>query len=162
MKEYWVLTISQVRAFAHDTPKELKRFVKFATVGALGSISDLSVFNGLIFLTGMRPDLANAISFCTAVVQNFLLNRKWTFPESQDRNPGKQLTKFAMVSIFGLGINMLVFRGTRILLEAYWLEFIDSPELAYATGLNLAKIFAIGVVLFWNFSANRFWTYRGL
>jgi putative flippase GtrA len=27
---------------------------------------------------------------------------------------------------------------------------------------NFAKAFAIGVVLFWNFTANRLWTYRGL
>jgi putative flippase GtrA len=27
---------------------------------------------------------------------------------------------------------------------------------------NLAKITAIGVVLFWNFGINRIWTYRGI
>jgi putative flippase GtrA len=33
-----------------------------------------------------------------------------------------------------------------------------SPRLSY----NLAKAFAIGVVLFWNFGINRIWTYRGI
>lgn len=27
---------------------------------------------------------------------------------------------------------------------------------------NLAKIIAIGVVLFWNYGANRLWTYKGI
>jgi putative flippase GtrA len=32
----------------------------------------------------------------------------------------------------------------------------------FALAFNLAKAIAIVVVLFWNFGANRLWTYRGL
>lgn len=161
-KEHLLLLISSVRAFAHEQPKELKRFVKFATVGALGSVTDFSVFNGLVFLAALEPLLANSISFCAAVVQNFALNRRWTFPESQERDPRKQLSKFALVSVVGLGINTLVFHMMTLLLEPLWHTLISSPELALVIALNFSKLFAIGVVLFWNFAVNRFWTYRGL
>ncbi|MEM7134660.1 MAG: GtrA family protein [Chloroflexota bacterium] len=156
------MIISQVRAFAHEQPKELKRFVKFATVGALGSVTDFAVFNGLVFWASLMPLVANAISFCAAVIQNFLLNRRWTFPESQERTPGKQLSKFAIVSAVGLGINTVVFHYVSTLLEPFWQTMVFDTDWAMVISLNFAKLFAIGVVLFWNFTANRFWTYRGL
>jgi len=37
---------------------------------------------------------------------------------------------------------------------------IGSPELAHKLGYNAAKVLATGVVMFWNFFVNRFWTYN--
>ena len=39
---------------------------------------------------------------------------------------------------------------------------ILGPETGFVFSYNFAKALAIGMVLFWNFSANRLWTYRGL
>ena len=142
--------------------KEAKRFVKFATVGALGAITDFAVLNGLIQMLGMLEELANVCSFSAAVVQNFLLNRAWTFPESQERNVRKQLLQFALVSIIGLGINTLIFSFIHRSLEPFWIDYFATPDLGHLISYNFAKLLAIGVVLFWNFTANRLWTYRGL
>ena len=43
-----------------------------------------------------------------------------------------------------------------------WLSWLGDAALAYTASYNFAKLIAIGVVLFWNFFANRLWTYRGL
>jgi putative flippase GtrA len=130
---------TQTRTLANANRKEVKRFVKFATVGA-----------------------ANPIGFSAAVLQNFFLNRRWTFPESQQRNAGRQLVQFAIVSIIGLIINQLVFVTVDHLLEPIWLQLVGQPRVAHALSYNSALAVAIGVVLFWNFTANRLWTYRGL
>lgn len=142
--------------------KEAKRFVKFATVGAAGAVTDFAILNILIQLAGFQEWQANAVSFTAAVMQNFLLNRRWTFPESQDRHAGKQLGQFALVSLIGLALNMAVFLTIHHGFEAQWIAFVGDEHLGFTLSYNVAKLLAIGVVLFWNFAANRLWTYKGL
>ena len=133
--------------------KELIRFIRFAIVGAVGMIVDLSILNALVRLAGWPLLYANSVSFAAAVLNNFTWNRIWTFPESRSRPIRTQLPQFALVNLIGLAINNIV------LLTVYHLI---RPWIPTPWNYNLAKIFAIGVVLFWNFGANRLWTYRGL
>jgi putative flippase GtrA len=142
--------------------KETKRFVKFAFVGALGAVTDVTILNLLIIYAGFPSRLANGTGFCVAVLQNFLLNRWWTYPESRIRNSRLQIAKFALVSVVGLGINQLVFGFFDELLRPYWVDWLSSADLGFTISYNSAKLFAIGVVFFWNFAANRLWTFKGL
>jgi putative flippase GtrA len=151
-------------------PKELKRFIKFAIVGISGGVVDFTILNVMKWLFE-RSDLgvglggplpphqiqliaANAISFSAAVVSNFTWNRLWTFPESRDRPISGQLVRYAIVNIMGLGINTLLL----VVMDQYVFQNFFSLRMSY----NLAKAFAIGVVLFWNFGVNRIWTYKGI
>ncbi len=133
--------------------RELVRFIKFAIVGAIGMVVDLSILNLLHGLVGLHLLVANSISFSAAVVSNFTWNRLWTFPETRHRPVHTQLAQFATVSIIGLGINNVVLWHVYQVLR---------PHLAAPWNYNAAKILAIGVVLFWNFGANRVWTFRGV
>jgi len=150
-------------------PKELERFIKFAIVGISGGVVDFTILNimkwvferaGLgIGVGGLPPHqiqliTANAISFSAAVVSNFTWNRLWTFPESRERPIGGQLARYAVVNILGLGINTVLL----VVMDRYVFQNFFSVRLSY----NLAKAFAIGVVLFWNFGVNRIWTYKGI
>ena len=150
-----------MRQLAETNQKEVKRFAKFATVGAAGSVTDFAILNIMIQVLGASLAVANTISFTAAVLQNFTLNRRWTFPESRSRDPRRQMLQFAIVSIVGLGINLLVVLLVHHSLEAVWMAWFG-PQIGYIVSYNFAKAFAIGVVLFWNFTANRLWTYRGL
>jgi putative flippase GtrA len=155
------LLIANVLQIARANRKEVKRFVKFAMVGAAGSITDFTVLNVLIQAFGAPLVLANTASFIAAVMQNFSLNRRWTFPESRGRQAGGQLASFVLVSVIGLGINQIVF----LTLHHFWEQLFMAAwgdNVGFILSYNVAKLFAIGVVLFWNFSANRLWTYRGL
>ena len=120
-------------------PQELVRFIKFATVGAIGMVVDLTVLNVTAQDSSGLPLLvANSISFTTAVISNFTWNRLWTFPESRQRPIVPQLGQFALVNVIGLGINNLVL----------WLVFqIIRQIVPDPWDYNLAKVFAIGVVL---------------
>lgn len=133
--------------------KELIRFLRFATVGAIGMVVDLSILNALVKLAGWPLLYANSVSFSAAVLNNFTWNRRWTFPESRSRPIRTQLPQFALVNVLGLLINNLVLLAVYHLIRGW----IPDPW-----NYNLAKVFAIGVVLFWNFGVNRLWTYRGL
>ncbi|MCD6291640.1 MAG: GtrA family protein [Anaerolineae bacterium] len=147
----WSLRLPLIKDYV--TSKELTRFFRFATVGAVGMVVDLSILNSLVKLTGWPLLYANSVSFSTAVLSNFTWNRLWTFPESRDRPIRTQLPQFALVNVIGLVINNIV------LLTAYHFVRTWIPD---PWNYNLSKMFAIGVVLFWNFGANRVWTYRGL
>jgi putative flippase GtrA len=136
-----------------DNRKEFVRFVKFALVGAVGAVIDFGILN-LMHKGFLWPLLwANTLSVSVAIVSNFTWNRLWTFPESRSRRKRQQLPQFALINFVGLGINNLIVVG----LAAVFRGFIPDPWY-----YNLAKAIAIGVVLFWNFGANRLWTYRGL
>ncbi len=134
-------------------PKEFERFLKFATVGIIGMIVDFTVLNLMHLKVELPLGVANAISFSTAVVSNFTWNRLWTFPESRERPLFRQLGQFAIVNVMGLLINEVVLF---LVLQAIK-GFIPAP-----LNYNLAKAFAIAVVLFWNYFVNRMWTYKGI
>lgn len=162
--------VGRIWARLLDNPKELERFIKFAIVGAIGAVVDFVVLNimKMIFESiglgegwsgVMEPHeiqlvAANAISFSTAVLSNFTWNRLWTFPESRDMPLGSQLGQFAIVNVAGLIINTVVL----LVMDQHVFQHFVSERLSY----NLAKAFAICVVLFWNFGINRIWTYRDI
>lgn len=134
--------------------REIKRFLKFAVVGAWGFIVDFTILNILMFEAHFPAWLANTCSFTIAVLNTFTLNRVWTFPESRQRPISKQFAQFFVVNLFGYAINELVFLGSHHLI---WGHFF-TPMVAW----NISKATASAVALFWNFGVNRLWTWRGL
>lgn len=145
--------IQTITNFYQTNPKEFNRFVKFAIVGAIGAIIDFGLLNLMRGYFGWALLWANTLSVSVAIISNFIWNRLWTFPESRARKKRKQLPKFTIVNLIGLIINNLIVVGV----DAFLVAYVGEP-LSY----NMAKAVAIGIVLFWNFGANRLWTYRGL
>lgn len=141
---------------------EMQRFVKFATVGFFGSVTHFTILNVLVQFAHSPELLANAIGFITAVVQNFFLNRRFTYPESRSRDAGRQLAQFFLVSFVGFFLNMAVFSAVFWFLAPTMDRMVSNPRMAHFMAYNGAYVVAVGFVLFWNFSANRLWTYRGL
>lgn len=153
-----------------EHPTELVRFLKFSVVGAFGAVVDFTLLNlmksvfehvslGVGWSSVVPPHqiqevAANIISFSAAVLSNFTWNRLWTFPESRKRPLGTQLLQFSAVNVLGLVINT----GVLLVMDRYVFQHFFSVRMS----MNLAKAFAIGVVLFWNFGVNRIWTYRGI
>ena len=133
--------------------RELLRFTKFAIVGSIGAVVDFIVLNVMHLVVGLDLLPSNIISFTLAVLSNFTWNRLWTFPESQARPLGLQLLQFALVNVIGLAINTAVLLS----LNHYVFRPLIGPF-----GYNIAKAFAILIVLFWNFTINRLWTYKGI
>ncbi len=136
-----------------DRPRELVRFLKFATVGAIGMVVDLTVLTLSREWLRLPLSLAVFLGFTLAVISNFTWNRMWTFPESRERPIGSQLLQFFIINAIGLGINEAVVLG----LHPVFNQVIHDPASYMA-----AKVIAIGIVLFWNYFVNRKWTYKGI
>ncbi len=145
-------------------PVERARFVKFAIVGGIGATIDFGVFNVLTHLLMVEPVLASVISFSVAVLSNFTWNRYWTYPDSRSKPLGKQLAEFVVVNVIGGGIRTPVFAWLHTPLErlfAVWDWPVSATGLsAQFFGYNLALAIALGLVMFWNYFVNRYWTYN--
>ncbi len=143
---------------------QTKRFIKFALVGVSGTIVDFSIFNLCLSVFHLPSVVSSVCSFSVAVINNFVWNRLWTYPESREKSLSSQLVKFIIVSVMGLVIRTPLFaaiEGPLIRFAGTSLSSITlfTPE---TIGHNLALAFAIIVVLFWNYFANRLWTYKGI
>ena len=145
-----------------DNKKELTRFIRFGIVGTIGSVVDFGFLNLLTLVFHVPFLVSSVISFSLAVINNFVLNRIWTFPGSRKEPIVNQLLQFGLVSVIGLLIR------TPLLA---WLETVlipmaekNVPNLLTPTivGHNVSLAIAIGVVLMWNYFANRFWTFKNV
>ena len=158
-----MLSALQSLPISEANRREVKRFVKFAMVGAAGMITHLTLAN--IFNFGLHfPDaLANAIGFVVAVIQNYFLNYRWTFGDHRDtttKSRWLQVSQFTIVSVVGLGINAIVREIVSYIMHPIWLSLLPDVMVAEVINYNFSIAAAIGVVLFWNFAINRLWTFR--
>jgi len=140
---------------------ERKRIFKFAVVGGIGTVIDFGIFNLLTLLTPIPAIAASVVSFSCAVVNNFFLNRSWTFKGPTARPLPVQLGQFALVSVVGLLIRTPIFAFLEKLFNTFAIKFLPGFFLSpTVVGHNLALACAIVIVLLWNFIANRFWTFK--
>ena len=140
-------------------PRERTRFLRFVVVGTIGAIVDFSTFN-ILRSFGVILQLAGAIAFSLAILSNFLWNRYWIYPDSRSKALSRQLVEFTFVNILGLGIRTLVLTYlTPIYTDLAGRMPTVLPLGPTTLGENLALATAVGVVLFWNFFVNRYWTY---
>lgn len=142
--------------------KERIRFLRFAIVGAIGAVVDFGILNLLLALN-VSYLISATISFIAAVLNNFTWNRFWTYPDSRSKPISQQLVQFSVINVIGIGIRIpLLAVLEKILINAANNSFpegiwVFSPE---KIGQNLGLAVAILVVMLWNFSANRLWTYN--
>ena len=130
--------------------REAQRFLKFVVVGGIGFCVDTGTLTILALVFNVDRVLAKAAAFALAVLNNFVWNRLWTYPEARSKSLLAQVVLFVAVSVVGLGIALVVF------------NFVDRLALRHANAviaLYVAQAASVGVALFWNYAANRFVTY---
>lgn len=130
--------------------KELKRMTRFLVVGAVGTFLDFGVLTVLKAI-GLATLYANSISFTLGVINNYTWNRLWTFAGIKHADWRRQLVQFTLVSLIGLAFNNIIVVSLEDLVGAA----LNNPEFGYLP----AKALATGVVVFWNYFANRYWTF---
>lgn len=147
---------------------EIVRFLKFCVVGTVGTLIDFGFFNLFHNIIGLHQVLANTLSISLAIVNNYLLSRFWVYPETKSRQGGRKFVQFVVVSLIAWALNTGILWSTDrwVFGEMGLLASLVAP-LASKVGTphevlssNMAKVIATGIVLFWNFFANRLWTFR--
>lgn len=120
------------------------RFVKFAIVGATCAFIDFGITAWAREKLQYKKLIANSMGFSVAVISNFFLNRYFTFSALQS-DMKLQFMKFIVVALVGLGLNNLI---------VYVISELKAKNFYYS------KVLATGVVMFWNFFANYFFTFK--
>lgn len=123
--------------------KKFKPFIKYAIVGVLGTAIDLGALYILVEYARMDVILASVFSFLLAVVNNFIINKAWTF-QNKSKNYRKLFIKFLIVSLVGL-----------LLTVSCMHLFVNVANIWYI----FAKAITSLIVLSWNFLGNKFWTF---
>lgn len=123
--------------------KTVKQFIKFGIVGTSSAVVDLGILNLLVLVFGVNVYAASTISFILAVTNGFIWNRLWTFQSQGKRNV--QYGMFMTVNLAGLGLNLLIMYGLIHYLGLWY---------------NYAKVIAILLVLFWNYSGSKYWVFK--
>ncbi|MCB2203064.1 GtrA family protein [bacterium] len=140
--------------------QERKRFLKFAFVGVTGTIVDFGLMNLFSLVFNIPLIWAQAMSFSIAVVNNFLWNRFWTYPDSRSKAAHFQLIQFALINVVGIAVRtpLISWLDANILkMLAGW--DVNLPLRNEVISQNVALAISVGVVMLWNFFANRYWTY---
>lgn len=162
----------------------LRQFVKFCIVGATSTVIDFGIFYLLYYQFGLHaalerfvaavpaaPDalpnfdvqIAVTLAFLVAVTNGFVWNSRWTFRAGEEGDAPvdarKQYAQFVLVNLIGLALNVLIVTVVLTLLPGG-----HTPG-GHATGLQkynplIAKLFATAIVVFWNFLANKYWTFN--
>jgi putative flippase GtrA len=123
---------------------QLVRLAKFGMVGCTGIIIDFSVTLLCKEKLGWNKYIASSLGFSLAVINNYLLNRYYTF---QNNDPGisLQFLKFLLISLIGLGLStgllFLIQKNTRL-------------------NFYISKAIVIGLVFIWNYSVNSLFTFQ--
>lgn len=159
-----------------DRAQEVERFLRFSVVGVIGAVVDLGTLT-LLQATLLPPSsnslvaLATAIGFTAAVINNFLWNRYWTYPDSRSRSIRRQLLQFSLVNVVGLAVRTTLISATYGFLGATLMplalpllrmlrpEYLPSATAEAKFGTFAAWVLAVIVVMLWNFFINRYWTY---
>jgi putative flippase GtrA len=135
-----------IDAFIDSRKRLAVQFIKFAAVGAFNTVLDFGVY---LWLTRSYPFWgdhivgAATVSFVLAATSSFLLNNFWTFRQDA-AGWHRRLPKFFAVALGGLLWNAAILH----LLTSLGVHDI------------ISKLVATGIVLMWNFTLQKKWTFR--
>jgi len=130
----------------------LFEFFKFAVVGVTGTVVDFATYAILTRIFDLYYITATCISVFLAIVNNFFLNKYWTFKKGRSGKAKTEYVKFFVVSVVNYFLNIGI---TWFIVEK------TTAEAAFGTYEDFfAKVVAIGIVLFSNYFGNKFWTFK--
>ncbi len=117
-------------------PGNWLQLIRFGMVGASGYVVNLVVFAACVHPLAMNYKLASVVAFMVAVINNFWLNRHWTFGARQD-HPGRQWAKFFTVSLLAYGLSLVVLVS---LVDGAGLDKVIAQAIAVVAGMPLSFI----------------------
>lgn len=120
----------------------LVQFISFASAGAMGTFVQYAMLFVLVEALLMHPVSASILGFLGGATVNYLLSHHWVFRSR--RKHSETVSKFVAIAWMGLMLNAAIMCVLVMIAGVHYLP---------------AQIAATGIVLFWNFLGNRFWTF---
>ena len=131
-----------------------KRFAKFSIVGSFNFFVDITILNSLSYITGFNKGIFaaifSAISFIVANISSYQMNKRWTFKSNSENSRYKI---FLTISIVGVLINAIVVYN--------FTTHINQPYFSDIMWLNISKIIATLLVVFFNYFGYKKYVFNG-
>jgi putative flippase GtrA len=125
-------------------PANWLQLVRFGVVGGVGFVVNLLVYALCVHEIGVDYRVAAVLAWLVAVMNNFVLNRHWTF-DAGDGRVHFQAMRFFVVSLVALVFSLLLLT---LLVEAAGVPKLPAQALAVAGSMPL------------NFLGNKLWSFR--
>jgi putative flippase GtrA len=125
-------------------PENWLQLVRFGLVGGVGFVVNLVVYALCVHGAGVDYHVANVAAWLVAVLNNFVLNRHWTF-DAADGRAHAQAGRFLLVSLVAEVLSQLLLT-----------LFVE----AAAIGKVPAQALAVGCSMPVNFLGNKLWSFR--
>ncbi len=122
----------------------VRQFLLFTVVGAIGTIVQYLILVILSSLFSVWPVISSGVGFVTGALVNYFLNYYITFGSSKAHLIA--CARFFSIALVGLCLNTIIMY-----------VIIKYASIHYL----VAQLLATGIVLIWNFTANKCWTFRG-
>jgi len=125
-------------------PANWLQLVRFAIVGGTGFVLNLGVYALCVHALGVPYQGAAVVAWLVAVLNNFVLNRHWTFDASAGRIHF-QAIRFFVVSLVAFAFGLLLLTA---LVELAGVAKVPAQALAVAASTPL------------NFLGNKLWSFQ--
>ena len=126
-------------------PSNWLQLVRFGIVGGSGFLVNIAVYALCVHAVGVDYRVSSILAWLVAVLNNFVLNRHWTF-DAAAGSARLQGMRFFIVSLVAEGFSLLLLTA---LVEGAGLEKVAAQALAVAAVMPL------------NFLGNKLWSFRG-
>lgn len=137
----------------------LPQLARFGTVGFVGLVIDVTLFN-LLRVTVLDPDviaegpvIAKIVSTSVAIAVNWIGSRYWTFRLERRRPVAREAVEFAIVSIGGLIIAVACLVVSRYVLG--YTSLLADNIASNVVGLALGAAFRFTLYRTWVFHPHR-------
>ena len=140
----------------------VRQLVKFAIVGTSSTVINLAVLYLMLRLLHGHRYISATVAFLVSVVNGYYWNRRWTFKEAPAKAIHTQFSQFVLVNLVGLGLDLLIIRLASVPLEheLHQLQAGWPPDKIERVAVLAAQLVATAAIVFWNFFANRLWTFK--
>jgi putative flippase GtrA len=125
-------------------PANWLQLIRFGVVGGVGFAVNLAVYALLVHSAGVDYHVAAVAAWLVAVINNFVLNRRWTF-DARDGQAHFQAIRFLLVALVALGFSLLLLT---VFVEGLGIPKVPAQALAVAASMPL------------NFLGNKLWSFR--
>ena len=131
-------------------------FAKFAIIGGLSTLINLSILNALFSITGVTSGyLFSAFvagTFFFGLVNGFFFNKHWAF-KTRTNKMHVEFGKFVLVATGGLMINVAT--------ASFVVNVVGAPEWASAVfWANTGAVVAVFVAMVWNFYGYKHFVFK--
>jgi dolichol-phosphate mannosyltransferase len=111
-----------------------RQLIRFVTVGASGYVVNLGVYAAAVHLLGLDYRISAVIAWIVSVLNNFWLNRHWTF-DAKHQHPIFQAARFFAVSLLAFGFSYVVLIG---LVDGVGMNKVLAQAIAIVAGTPLS------------------------